>query len=918
MPAFRVAASAAAIAWLALAGSSSSATTLWRTDWVDAAPLAWISGLNGDSPNDAGVAFLDDGDVVIAANGSYTLDDSFVMRFGADGALRWSGVAAAYEYPSQIVPLADGGAYATFGLYGMFGFAARFDTSGTTLWQRSVPAHALVPVDDARVAISDCESVSMLDAATGVVRWNRLLAHSSECYGGLIRDASTLYTIAAQDYPPAEGERLVAVDLDGDILWRSPLDVTGCALVGNAAGLVYLRTDEETLAYHAGDGSLAWRAPGSGWILAGATHEPIVVTVDGIQRLAADNGHVRWTTALGPYVGRVAAVGDSVVALVGGTLVRLDAETGAIAWIIDLPLVDSAGNPLREWSAIGDVGTDAAFAVIGRSPITAFVQRIDYATGALAAAAVAPPIPQAIDGNVLREGNDLVAVRTDYTRVLRAIDIDATTGAVRWNVATPFAVGVMDGGSFWWESAHAVGPSRIAVAIPINAWSQTGGVTDVVALDRASGAVAWETTLWDFDERETAVTTPIVDAAGNVIVSIAMTLRLFDGTYEQRQSIYKLAAADGAVLWRVDDDLFGETAPKAIFALGDDVLVEGPFADSTDTLRRLDGDDGSLQWASGLFADSGLSALYRDGDTRLIAFAAPAVAFYQWAALDAATGSVLWSTTAPCIDGANCGGVSGALSPDGRIIVPFFSTTSGALVALDDHGSGATHSWPLAPTADNLHATIDDVAVESDGTVDFAWGRYGPYVSGATWAARFDPSAGSASYQRIVGTPIGARDGTSLLIDQTTAFSREDMAITARGNLAASVALDEPRVAAGQHLGFHLIATWEGDAPLAGVSMRGSVRWPSGATDLSCGGIGVSNCVLDATGDAVYATFDIAPGGRVDVAGKILVLDSSSGDGSRSFGVRVAGPAGLDESDTIDNFARASTQQVLFADGFDG
>ena len=494
-----------------------------------------------------------------------------------------------------------------------------------------------------------------------------------------------------------------------------------------------------------------------------------------------------------------------------------------------------------------------------------------------------------------------------------------TTGATRWSVATPIGANLMEGGSYPSEIAHAAGPSRVAVGVPINAWSQTGGVVDVVALDRANGAVVWEAGLYDFDERgPTSVTTPIVDAAGNVIVSVAMTLLHFDGTKELRKSIYKLAAADGAVLWRVDDDLYNQAAPKAIFALGDDVLVVGPFAGSTDTLRRLDGADGSLKWASGLFADPGLGALYRDGDARLVAFAASAADTYRWAALDAATGTVLWSSTAPCIDGSNCGGNAGALSADGEIIVPFFSPTNGALVALDDEGSGATSAWPLAPTAPNLYATIDDLAVENDGTIDFAWGRYGSYVSGATWAARFDRATGAASYQSVGGLPIGGREGALLLLDQTSAFSREDMTITAHGNLAATVLLDDARVTAGMHLGFHFVATYEGDAPLVGASIRGKPRWPSGATDLSCGGPGVSNCVVDASGDDIRATFDIAPGGRVDIAGKILVLDASSGDGTRWLGMRVLGPTGFDESDTIDNFARTSTQQVLFADGFDG
>ncbi len=93
------------------------------------------------------------------------------------------------------------------------------------------------------------------------------------------------------------------------------------------------------------------------------------------------------------------------------------------------------------------------------------------------------------------------------------------------------------------------------------------------------------------------------------------------------------------------DGLYGNPIAKAIDALGDDVLVRGPFSGSNASLRRVSGVDGSVRWESDVFA----ARRHRERLSqwrkrhRIPRGGGP----MQWDALDATTGSVVWANTAP-------------------------------------------------------------------------------------------------------------------------------------------------------------------------------------------------------------------------------------------------------------------------------
>jgi hypothetical protein len=923
-----------ALAAVSLASASPGAAPLWRTPWMlDAPPRASLQA-QGTTRGLDGIAFAADGDILLGTQGFYGYQDAFISRISTDGTLRWNGVVHAWDPPAAIVPLPDGGAYATFAtpfLWG--GFAARLDANGNTLWARDVPARALVPIDAGRAAISDCEALSMLDAASGVVLWSRTLSTSGNCGGdGLIVDGSTIYAFGLT-FPGNETyiPELAAYSLDGTFRWQIDLDIetsfsTFPSFMGLSAGRLYVRSDEETIAIDVANGTIVWRVPNGGVLLAGAAHEPIASTPDGLERLAATDGHVLWAANIGSHVTPVAEVGGAIVAVAGDTLYRIDPESGETTWAAPLPAVDPGA--IRYWTAIGGLAADGTFSLAGHTNFQPFVQRVDFGTGALGASLPAPAFAQGVYGASVRDGSDLLGYRFDPSDVLRVIDVDANTGAVRWNAATPLGDDQRALYAFTDDVQIAIGPTRVAAAVPLTDHNSTNpaGFVEVAAYDRADGSLAWTASLadWLAGETDTSVSTPVVDAAGNVIVSVGMMEQCGQGLACPKHSIYKLAAADGSVLWRVDDDLYGATDAKRLVALGDDALVYGPFEGSSATLRRLSGTDGSVAWESDVFAPDSVANVYRSGDSRLTVFPLSADAM-QWDALDAATGAIVWANTAPCDVNANCHGSDGIVRSTGRLVLPMQPGANASLVDLALDGSGTTATWPLAPASPNLYTYLWGLDEDDDGTIGFVLQRYGTMVSSGLWAGRLAPNAPSnVSYQRIAGLPLGGIASATLPLETTTfgarptgsEFSLEDMAIAATGNLAATVTLDRDVVSPGSYVGFRLSVTYAGDAPISGAELRGNMPWPSGAIDVTCSGNGISNCALDTTGRDVVATFDIAPGGTLEVSGRILVLDFGGG-GAHKLGARVVGPPALNESDTIDNFAFATFAQALFANGFD-
>ncbi len=152
-------------------------------------------------------------------------------------------------------------------------------------------------------------------------------------------------------------------------------------------------------------------------------------------------------------------------------------------------------------------------------------------------------------------------------------------------------------------------------------------------------------------------------------------------------------------------------------------------------------------------------------------------------------------------------------------------------------------------------------------------------------------------------------------VPTTWADAMLDTTVVANGDLSTAINLDSIKVQPGKLLNFHFVATYTGDNPITGVTLRGYIPWGSGTTGVNCTTQGASNCIVDNASGNIHVSFDIQPGGLVDISGQIVVLESP--DSPAPFTAVVYGPAGLSEQDTINNFARTSIMQCLFCDGFE-
>src|SRR5262249_26045806 len=150
---------------------------------------------------------------------------------------------------------------------------------------------------------------------------------------------------------------------------------------------------------------------------------------------------------------------------------------------------------------------------------------------------------------------------------------------------------------------EASGPTSIAAATPMNKGSgfelDDAGAVRVVAYDRGTGAENWNVVLYDLSQGYTSVADLVVDADDDLFVAVGTTLP--GTTFEVcgHETIYKLSATDGSVLWREDQTLgsaFGPVDAPTIGALDGDLLVVAALDGSPSTVRRIAGTDGSEVW----------------------------------------------------------------------------------------------------------------------------------------------------------------------------------------------------------------------------------------------------------------------------------------------------------------------------------
>lgn len=949
------------VAGAALANPA-GAGEIWRNDFVVSAPPTLDAFVPSAAPLKpaAAVAFADGGDVVYGALAPNALDVE-VVRVRADGSVRWSFAFDTTVAIAALLADGDGGATVAYADPEDDDRANRIvhvGADGQLGWSRTLPSGWLARISTGRIASAGRSRLSVLDTSTGDVIWQRVLSRASYGdAGGLVVDAASNLYVSA---PSGNGAfRTLKYDADGTLLWSATTtdsDRGGVVAVGT--GTLYVRAGFDVRALDVADGNVAWSSfVGDAAIVrlsADSSAEPIVATASGITRLVAGDGTTRWNKPLADILG-IDVLDDALLVATSSRRARLDPDNGAIVW--SAVYGDGPRLPLGVGARSGNEARAIARPAATAPGIArAIDERIDLASGATVASTDVAAIDHGVDATSVLDADGRVldagaSQHADGPRLqLRAID--GASGTELWRTNDAIAP---PGNAF----APALSRARPAVAsggdvVAVVQVLGDGGLcasnaawTRVAAYARADGTRRWVSWLRDADALYCPYASePVVDATGNTFVSIVtlVSCPVAPSLGCQRRTLYKLAAADGAVLWRhdeaVDAGIEGLVLSPAPLTLVDgDVVLAGGFLDAPATALRVAGADGSIVWGSHVF--DGLrpgDTLDRLGDGSLVAYGGTDSS-YSWARLDVATGNATWTNTVswvPCYD-AGCNGYGASLIlPGGDKIVPFQRDYAPWLKRQHNDGSGTVDEWMLGESSPILSSSVSQVLRDPDGQLHVYLRRRHRFTGSATFLAALDAQGAllgqqavyaydgdltdASSYPAPLAMPAANRllahtVATRLPSPTTAGVALYDTSVTAHGNLALTLDADRTQVAADMPLAFHLHVTYAGDAPIAGARLVANLPWASGIAGATCAVQSGGDCTLDTRTGNVRATFDLAPGGTVDVSGSVRVLDA---DGETpAMTATTYGPTGLSESDTIDNFARVDLIQSLFVDGFD-
>jgi hypothetical protein len=945
---------------------------IWNNGWTVQAPPALQHNIYSSSELQlqAPVSISPDGEVVIREASQSTLDDQFV-RFSSTGAVRWRvnlGNEGSTWDPVQgaMVANPDGSAFVAT----QEGAAlARIESNGTITWSDSIDTVFLASASTQVVEVQGCNSVVALDALLGQSLWEYSFANSTgQCAAsGLMTDATgNAYaefsvTLVASN-PMMSEVHLLKFDPNGKMLWEQvQLTPNSVQLVGLGATRVYLNLDAgysqlSVQALSTGDGSVAWTSNGAAGLgMAGTPAELFVSSSAGVQRLASSDGSPRWTQAVfnsGTSSTVSAFSGFSDYAIVGAS--QVDANTGTVNWTAALPTADASGNYLF-YIASGLLADGSI--VFAASPIAGAAppvfQRVNSASGALRGQI---PVESGAQGilaeSIVADPQTIAATVPVWTQAglaLRLRALNSSDGSLRWETVDDSLQATGFNGAPYFGIVGA--NDALAVAIG-GTLGNTGGAAWVGAYDMSTGAQRWTQFFDDFLDMQgpTVLSDPIADTDGNVIAAYATTITYPHGypptppMPQGQLSIVKLSAVDGSLLWRHDDilpQIQDQTMPQSISMLGSDVLVwGGPFAApyATSSMLRLSGKDGSVVWSSNVFYtvyhDYGsVFGAYPVGDGTIVVTGEGG-----WASVDAQTGATIWSNAQPAVCVGNCQSGGGTtVLPDGDLVSVGQNNSTVQIAVLPGTANATPVYWSPDQADRNLTQSFGyTVNVDSSGNVWTRIARHYLYDAEIAYLAKVDPTTGSLTSQQAMFTtsrdpllqslspiPLAAPEANSMMAvsynndptaPETSGDSLIDTTITANGNLSIQFITDRASAAPGQLVAFQLTAMYSGDAPIAGAKLIADFPWVGHAVGLTCVTQSASNCVIDVRADTIVATFDMQPGGSIELTGQIR---DTGGNDPAVLAAIVAGPMGLNELNTLDNSVRTNVNQSLFANGFE-
>lgn len=913
----------------------------WENAWRTSAPPALSVAYPAMGPNRS-IAFAADGDIVLGGQGSEF--DYQVTRLGSDGTLRWSiklpdlaGAAPAQAWKTLATD--DGGAVVSLSLT-EFPTTARISPDGRVLWERPIGTSNIREMTGNRIAARTCSAIYVFDGLDGSIRWKSGITTQSHC--DLQVDSNSMIYVTSV---AAGTIRLVKLDSNGNALWDVPsgfVEGTTVSVVAVDATQTYLLSDSELRAYRQTDGSQTWTLPVSAEstivMSADATPEPIVLDSTTARRIAADTGSERWSAAIvSPF--RAISAGSSLLIQNASSLASLDAGSGDQNWSSALPASDGAGHTL-EWQAIG-IGADNAAISVATLPrtkllaSTAFMLPIGLSSGASlpplsieASSSVPEPMTVSAGDAIISAAYSGSAANGSEIRVR---SVDASTGATNWERVEALALGAAGFYGEGFPPSVAVSADVVAVVATLKrhfSQGQNEGALEVFLLDRTTGTVLWSKTLHETDQGESATTGPRIDTDGNPYVDIRSSEPCGIGSRCNYHRLYKFARVDGSVAWT------RETVSDYFDLVGNDVLMPGPFEGSTATLKRLAGSDGSELWSTDeLTGETTIFTFQATDPQHVILFGAS-----HRAKIDVTSGATIWS-----VDGANINCPSSCFSYDRITLVDgdIVSVGEGGgvpyLSRYHSDGSGILDEWTLPPNNPILRSTATRVRELPSGELAVAMGR--SVRSTDLWIgflARVDASSGAILSQQArdhgamwlgpLGTfahPIVVPDTLHSIMQfgrfdagpegVTQGVAWVDTTIENHGDLFASL-VGDAHVNEDGTLGFRATVSFHGDAPLSGATLLVSLPLHDGKALATCSVIDASHCVVDDRYNNLVVTFDVQPGGSIELSGQI---DDLRGPERTWVAVGTHGPTSLDESDTTNNFARIQVDRSLFRNGFE-
>ena len=885
-------------------------------------------------PNDLPMGMLAnaDGSAFLA-----TGDSLHLAKINADGSVAWTRTLSAH----LLAALSD----QTIVVGGCNGITAVDAASGDTVWEYSFP----YPSRDWSVC-----------SLNGIV---------SDGNGNTYATFSTFLPASIT----VNGFHTLRLGSTGQIVWdQSTPAAVKIVPVGVGSALLYTNEGSDVHAYATGDGSSMWVSTNAlGLATAGTPAELIVESNGQIQRLRNDTGQPLWSqTGPGanpnPYTPNIVSVVNGAILLgVGGNapqLEKLDLETGELMWTMQLPPEGSYGY--TNFFATGQMADGNLLAVAKlpdelNDPFWQFpvaypplLQRVSFSDGQLLDEVPAPLLAQGLrETTILDDPQHIAAVSVvpgpNGTNV-HVRRLNATDGSIAWeNVDSSQPLHIPPAN---YVSILTAGDALV-IAVPQNVPqnNETYGSLWIEAFDRSTGAKHWGRWLGDPYQPQgpIEVSDPVSDPAGNIFVAYGTTyLSNSFGQVEAcpHQTIAKLSGTDGSTFWQFDNQssycTFGYSPlndPQSFALLDSDLLVGaqfyGPYASAA--IIRLSGADGSLMWSSTIPSDNYGVNIYPVDDGNVLVDG-----LGGRTKLDGVTGTPLWTNSIVENTGCimyTCYDYDNLTLPGGDLLLVGENNSQPRVTLMPSSENTAMKIWSLEPNDPYLRSRVMQVKSDSSGGIWMRLNRNslnGIFV--ANILAQFDVHTGALLSQQILyaanQTQLNSSTRSILLsppennrllvwttvVDPpsptTDGNAMLDTTILANGDLSLQATTDNPVVTAGQVQGFHIVATYTGDNPVSGVHLIGVLPSTGHVTGLSCATQAASNCVIEDSRDGIQVSFDMQPGGRIDVSGQIVV---STNLDTAVLNAMIYGPISLNESNTVNNFARAAIREIIFANGFE-